>query len=55
MEVVATITVGLLVWIVLWALGMSGLDALLIGAVLFLIAIAVQNVAPRIGSGRSGR
>jgi hypothetical protein len=50
MEVVATITFGLLVWIVLWALGVSGFDALLIGAGLFLIAIAIQNVVPRIAS-----
>ncbi len=52
MEVAATVTFGLLIWIVLWALGMSGLDALMIGAVLFLIAIAVQNVVPRIGASR---
>jgi hypothetical protein len=52
MEVAATVTFGLLVWIVLWALGISGLDALMIGAVMFLIAIAVQNVVPRIGAAR---
>ena len=50
MEVVATITFGLLFWIVLWALGVSGLDALMFGFVLFLIATAVQNVVPRISS-----
>jgi uncharacterized integral membrane protein len=52
MEIAATVTFGLLVWIVAWALGTSGLDALLIGIVLFLIAIAVQNVAPRISASR---
>ena len=41
MEVTATATFGLLVWIVLWALGVSGFDALLIGAVLFLISVTV--------------
>jgi hypothetical protein len=50
MEVAATATFGLLVWIVLWALGVSGFDALLIGIGLFLIAIAIQNVVPRLGS-----
>lgn len=50
MEVIATATFGLLVWIVLWALGVSGFDALLIGAGLFLIAIAVQNVVPRLAA-----
>ncbi|HET9074245.1 MAG TPA: hypothetical protein VFN48_06670 [Solirubrobacteraceae bacterium] len=50
MEVIATLTFGLLVWVVLWALGLSGFDGILIAGVLFLIALTVQNVAPRIGS-----
>ena len=53
MEVVATITFGLLIWIVLWALGTSGFDALTLGFVAFLIAIAVQNVVPRITATKS--
>ncbi len=53
MEVIATLTFGLLVWIVLWALGTSGFDALIVGFVVFLIAIAVQNVVPRISGSKS--
>jgi hypothetical protein len=50
MEVIATATFGLLVWIVLWALGVSGFDGILIASVLFLIALAIQNLASRVGS-----
>ncbi len=53
MEVIATLTFGLLVWIVLWALGTSGFDALIVGFVVFLVAIAVQNVVPRITSSKT--
>lgn len=52
MEVAATATAGLCIWIILWALGVSGLDALLIGAVMVIIAIAIQNVVPRLGSAK---
>ncbi len=53
MEVIATLTFGLLVWIVLWALGTSGLDAFMVGFVVFLVAVAVQNVVPRITGPKS--
>lgn len=49
MEVIATATFGLLVWVVLWALGVSGLDGIIIGGILFLIALAIQNLASRVG------
>jgi hypothetical protein len=45
MALVITGTFGLVVWIVLWALNVSGFDALLIGIVLVLIVTAVRNVA----------
>jgi len=48
MALIVTGTFGLIVWIVLWALNVSGFDALLIGIVLVLIAVAVRNVAPRL-------
>lgn len=50
MEVIATAAAGLLVWIVLWALGVSGFDAFIIGFICFIAAIAIQNVAPRLAS-----
>jgi xanthine/uracil/vitamin C permease (AzgA family) len=43
---VITGTFGLMVWIVLWALNVSGFDALLIGIVLVLIVAAVRSVVP---------
>ncbi len=49
MALVITATFGLVVWIVLWALNVSGFDALLIGIVLVLIVTAVRNVVPHFG------
>jgi xanthine/uracil/vitamin C permease (AzgA family) len=45
MALVITGTFGLVVWIVLWALNVSGFDALLIGIVLVLVVTAIRNVA----------
>ena len=45
MALVITGTFGLVVWIGLWALNVSGFDALLIGIVLVLIVTAIRNVA----------
>jgi hypothetical protein len=50
MALVITGTFGLCVWIVLWALNVSGFDALLIGIVLVLIVTALRNVYPRLTS-----
>jgi hypothetical protein len=48
MALVITGTFGLVVWIVLWALNVSGFDALLIGIVLVLIVTAIRNVATQL-------
>ena len=48
MGVIVTATAGLCLWIVLWALGMSGFDAILIALVMVLVAIAVQTVVPHL-------
>ncbi len=48
MALVITATFGLVVWIVLWALNVSGFDALLIGIVLVLIVTAARNVVPHL-------
>jgi hypothetical protein len=48
MAIVITGTFGLVVWIVLWALNVSGFDALLIGIVLVLIVIAARSVVPHL-------
>jgi hypothetical protein len=46
MGVIITATAGLCLWIVLWALGVSGFDAILIAIAMVLIAIGVRNVLP---------
>ncbi|HLH15062.1 MAG TPA: hypothetical protein VKV16_09760 [Solirubrobacteraceae bacterium] len=48
MGIVVTTTVGLVIWIVLWAFGISGLDSMMVSIVLVLIAVAAHNVALRL-------
>jgi hypothetical protein len=46
MGLILTATVGLCLWIVLWALGVSGFDAILIAIVMVLITIGIRNLLP---------
>ncbi len=46
MGLILTATAGLSLWIVLWALNISGFDAILIVIVMVLVAIAVRQVIP---------
>jgi uncharacterized membrane protein len=46
MAVILTATAGLCLWIILWALNVSGFDAILIAVVMVLIALAVQQLLP---------
>ena len=46
MGLILTATGGLCVWIVVWSLNVSGLDAFLITIAMVLIAIGVRNVLP---------
>ena len=46
MGLILTATVGLCLWIVLWALGVSGFDAILIAVVMVVIAIGVRQLLP---------
>jgi hypothetical protein len=46
MGLILTATVGLCLWIVLWALGVSGFDAILIAIVMVLVPIGVRNLLP---------
>ncbi len=48
MGVIVTATVGLVIWIVLWALKVSGFDAIMIAIALVLIATGVRNVVPHL-------
>jgi hypothetical protein len=46
MGLILTGTAGLCLWIVLWSLGVSGFDAILIGIAMVIIANAVRNLLP---------
>jgi hypothetical protein len=47
MALVITATVGLVIWIALWALEpVSGFDAMIIGLALVLAVSALRNVVP---------
>lgn len=47
MGLILTGTAGLCLWIILWALNLfSGFDAILIGIVMVLVAIALRNLLP---------
>ncbi|MEO6857436.1 MAG: hypothetical protein ABI323_02465 [Solirubrobacteraceae bacterium] len=46
MGVVLTAAVGLCIWIVIWSLNVSGLDAIMITIVMVLIAVGIRNLLP---------
>jgi hypothetical protein len=53
MGFVMTITGGLVLWIVLWALGRSGLDAFFLSALIILVGAMVRLLAGYLPSRRS--
>jgi hypothetical protein len=46
MGLILTGTAGLCLWIILWALNVSGFDAILIAIVMVLIALGVRQLLP---------
>jgi hypothetical protein len=54
MAIVITATAGLCLWIVLWALNISGFDSILIAIVMVLVVTALRNVVPHL-TGRKDR
>ncbi|HEY6526764.1 MAG TPA: hypothetical protein VIY10_23455 [Solirubrobacteraceae bacterium] len=46
MGLILTATAGLCIWIVVWSLNVSGLDAIMIAIVMVLIAIGIRNLLP---------
>jgi hypothetical protein len=46
MGLVITATAGLCIWIIIWALNVSGLDAIGLAILMVLIAIGVRNLLP---------
>jgi hypothetical protein len=53
MGFVMTITGGLVLWIVLWALGRSGLDAFFLAALIILVGAMVRLLSSYLPSRRS--
>ena len=54
MGLVLTLTVGLVVWIVLWALGAKGFDAFMLAAVIILIGACIKIIAGYLPGRRPG-
>jgi len=48
MGLILTATAGLCLWIIIWALNVSGLDAIFLAIAMVLIAIGVRNVLPHL-------
>lgn len=46
MGVVLTAAAGLCIWIVIWSLNVSGLDAIMITIVMVLLAVGIRNLLP---------
>ena len=46
MGLILTATAGLCIWIIIWSLNVSGLDAILLAIVMVLVAIGVRNLLP---------
>ena len=53
MGFILSATAGLIVWIVLWALGAKGFDAFLITALIVLVAAGTRIVMPFLPGTRS--
>jgi len=54
MGLVVAITSGLVVWIVLWSIGVKAFDAFLVTALIALLAVTTRIVAPYLPGNRNG-
>ena len=46
MGLILTAAIGLCLWIIIWTLNVSGLDAIMLAIVMVLVAIGVRNLLP---------
>ncbi len=53
MGLILTVTAGLLVWIVLWALGAKGFDAFMIATVIILVGASLKILSGYLPGRRS--
>ncbi len=54
MGLVAATTAGLVIWIVLWALGAKGFDAFMITTLVIVLGVGARIVAPALPGNRNG-
>lgn len=54
MGVIVAVTFGLILWIVLWALGAKGFDAFLLTTAIALVATGVKMITPYLPGNREG-
>lgn len=52
MGLVAATTAGLIIWIVLWALGTKAIDSFMITVVIVMVGLAARMVAPSLPGNR---
>ncbi len=53
MGLILTVTAGLIIWIVLWALGAKGFDAFMLAAVIILVGASLKILAGYLPGRRS--
>jgi hypothetical protein len=53
MGLIVTVTAGLIIWIVLWALGAKGLDAFLLATVVILVGASLKILSGYLPGRRS--
>ena len=53
MGLVLTVTAGLIVWIVLWAIGTKGVDAFLLASVIILVGASLKILSGYLPGRRS--
>jgi len=53
MGLVLTVTAGLIVWIVLWALGVKGFDAFMLAAAIILVGASLKVLSGYLPGRRS--
>ena len=55
MGLVVATTTGLVIWLVLWAIGIKSVDAFLITVVIALVATMIRMIAPYLPGNRAAR
>ena len=54
MGLVVATTVGLVIWIVMWALGIKAVDAFMITVLLIVVGATMRIIAPYLPGNRDG-